>query len=109
VLQSGHIEANRVNIRCYDKHEELPYLPKQRYGLFSTKKNVLLDFIALYAEDLLPVVTNFLISLAHRNKDHVGLFLRKTQHLECMPFPDYTVDLSPKPARKNTRAHVLSR
>jgi hypothetical protein len=36
---------------CCEKHEELSYLPKQRYGLFSTK-NVLLDFIALYVEDL---------------------------------------------------------
>jgi hypothetical protein len=26
-----------------------------------------------------------------------------------MPFPDYTVALSPKRARKNTRAHALSR
>ena len=51
VLQSGHIEAKRVNTRCYDTHEKLPYLPKQRYGLFSTK-TVLLDFIALYAEGL---------------------------------------------------------
>jgi hypothetical protein len=29
--------------------------------------------------------------------------------LEFMSFPDYAVDLSPKRARKNTRAHVLSR
>jgi hypothetical protein len=49
VLRSGRIEANRVNTRCYDKHEKLSYLPKQRYGLFSAK-NVLLDFIALCAE-----------------------------------------------------------
>jgi hypothetical protein len=109
VLQSGRIEANRVNTRRYDKHEELPYLPKQRNGLFS-KKNVLLDFIALYADGPLPLVTNFLIALAHRNKDHVVFFLRKTQHwMDCMPFPDYTVDLSPKRARKNTRARALSR
>jgi hypothetical protein len=42
-------EANRANTRCYDRHEELPYLPNQRFDLFSTKK-VLLDFIVLCAE-----------------------------------------------------------
>jgi hypothetical protein len=39
------IDANRANTRCYEKHEELPYLSKQRYGLVSTK-TVLVDFIA---------------------------------------------------------------
>jgi hypothetical protein len=117
------IEANRINTRCCDKHGRLSYLPKQRHGLFSTKK-LLLDFIALCAEDIsrpapkkvpkkttrffvvafelsivfcspcgtflgagrdLPVVTNFLISLAHRNKDHVVLFLRTTQHWTACP------------------------
>jgi hypothetical protein len=25
-------EANRFNTRCYEKHEKLSYLPKQRHG-----------------------------------------------------------------------------
>jgi hypothetical protein len=45
------LKQTEPTTRCYEKHEKLPYLPKQRHGLFSTK-TVLLDFIALYAGDI---------------------------------------------------------
>jgi hypothetical protein len=45
-----------------------------------------------------------------KKNHYVLLFLRKTQHwIACPSLTDYTVALSPKRARKNTRAHALSR